>query len=59
MVIKEYVVEYMGFYIYYLFLITMNTVHCNRIITCTACHSIPQLQSDWSLSCDHGLDYAS
>ena len=20
---------------------------------------IPQLQSDWSLSCDHGLDYAS
>ena len=21
--------------------------------------SIPQLQSDWSLSCDHGLDYAS
>ena len=21
--------------------------------------SIPQIQSDWSLSCDHGLDYAS
>ena len=21
--------------------------------------SIPQLQSDWSLYCDHGLDYAS
>ena len=20
---------------------------------------IPQLQSDWSLSCDHGLDYAT
>ena len=20
---------------------------------------IPQLQSEWSLSCDHGLDYAS
>ena len=20
---------------------------------------IPQLQSDWSLSCDHGLDFAS
>ena len=20
---------------------------------------IPQIQSDWSLSCDHGLDYAS
>ena len=20
---------------------------------------IPQLQSDWSLSCDHGFDYAS
>ena len=20
---------------------------------------IPQLQGDWSLSCDHGLDYAS
>ena len=20
---------------------------------------IPQLQSDWSMSCDHGLDYAS
>ena len=20
---------------------------------------IPQLQCDWSLSCDHGLDYAS
>ena len=20
---------------------------------------IPQLQSDWSLSCDHGLDYPS
>ena len=20
---------------------------------------IPQLQSDWSLSCDHGLDYAN
>ena len=33
-----------------------------RTTTTTVCvfpWDIPQLQSDWSLSCDHGLDYAS
>ena len=43
----------------------MNCVSCDICV----CHlwfvcvffpwGIPQLQSDWSLSCDHGLDYAS
>ena len=26
---------------------------------CAFPRGIPQLQSDWSLSCDYGLDYAS
>ena len=28
-------------------------------VVCVFPWGIPQLQSDWSLSCDHGLDYAS
>ena len=28
-------------------------------IVCVFPGGIPQLQSDWSLSCDHGLDYAN
>ena len=26
-------------------------------LVCAFPLSVPQLQSDWSLSCDHGLDY--
>ena len=44
----------------------MNCVSCDipgmRVPPWVACvfpWGIPQLQSDWSLSCDHGLDYAS
>ena len=29
------------------------------LILCFFLWGIPQLQSGWSLSCDHGLDYAS
>ena len=43
----------------------MNCVSCD-IYACTTFGlfvffpwGIPQLQSDWSLSYDHGLDYAS
>ena len=28
-------------------------------VVCAFSPGIPQLQSDWSLCCDHGLDYAS
>ena len=44
----------------------MNCVSCDIDYACTTFDlfvlfpwGIPQLQSDWSLSCDHGLDYAS
>ena len=42
----------------------MNCVSCDRCVyhlwfVCVFPRGIPQLQSDWSLSCDHGLDYAS
>ena len=43
----------------------MNCVSCDTCVyhlgLCVVCFpwGIPQLQSDWSLSSDHGLDYAS
>ena len=41
----------------------MNCVSCDINVTtfglCTFPLGIPQLQSDWNLSCDRGLDYAS
>ena len=44
----------------------MTCVSCDIDYACTTLGlfvffpwGIPQLQSDWSLSCDHGLDYAS
>ena len=42
----------------------MNCVSCDICVyhlwfVCVLPSGIPQLQSDWSLSCDHGLDYAS
>ena len=42
----------------------MNCVSCDHMrvppwVVCVFPWGIPQLQSDWSLSCDHGLDYAS
>ena len=42
----------------------MNCVSCDICMdrlwfVCVSPWDIPQLQSDWSLSCDHGLDYAS
>ena len=41
----------------------MNCVSCDICVdhlrfVCVFPWGIPQLQSDWSLSCDHGLDYA-
>ena len=44
----------------------MNCVSCDIVYACTTFKfglfvfftwGIPQLESDWSLSCDHGLDY--
>ena len=35
------------------------TCYTHTCIIDSCSSSIPQLQSDWSLSCDHGLDYAS
>ena len=41
----------------------MNCVSCGMRVppwfVCVFPWGIPQLPSDWSLSCDHGLDYAS
>ena len=42
----------------------MDCVSCDMRVPPLAClcfslGCVPQLQSDWSLSCDHGLDYAS
>ena len=42
----------------------MNCVSCDMRVPPSVCFvffpgGIPQLQSDWSLSCNHGLDYAS
>ena len=41
----------------------MNCVGCDICVyhlgLCVFPWGIPQLQSDWSLACDHGLDYAS
>ena len=43
----------------------MNCVSCDICVYTTVDlfaffpWGIPRLQSDWSLSCDHGLDYAS
>ena len=41
----------------------MNCVSCDICVyhlwfVCVFPWGIPQLQSDWSLPCDHGLDYA-
>ena len=41
----------------------MNCVNCDvcvyHLLFVFFRWGIPQLQRDWSLSCDHGLDYAS
>ena len=42
----------------------VNCVSCDLFVyhlwfVYVICLGISQLQSDWSLSCDHGLDYAS
>ena len=36
----------------------ISVYHFWLVCVCFPC-GIPPLQSDWSLSCDHGLDYAS
>ena len=50
-------------FIYYVSGGGMNCVSCDICVppwvVCVFPWGIPLLQSDWSLSCDHGLDYAS